>query len=511
VANRESQNTGTRVPARGGLVHVLPHDDDAAAHVIAPLLHQVAPDATAPELVVLTADADAAVAIVRALGAQPSARLIPLSSEARGVRLLAGPHAAGAVAGPPALLVALVRRSALKLDRVQTVVLAWADEMLAIGESAALETLMVEIPKDAGRVLITASLSAEVEGLAERYLRRAHRLGVSPVSSDLAPLPLGYVLALPSNRRGALRSVLDEIDPASAAVFARTPGGVTEARQALRELGYPADDPHVRVVSGPSEERASLVVLYDIPVSAEQLRTVAVGSQRVVALARPRDLARLRAIAAAPVTPLPVREPTDRARRREEIAREELRTELRRGIPDRQLLALEPLLEEFDGVEIAAAALRLRERDQELGKARSVAEAPAPRATAWTRLFLTTGTRDNVRPGDLVGMITGEGGVTSDRIGKIELRENHSLVEVAADVAEQVVARINGTQVKGRRIVARPERDRDERGRGAAEGRGRDGARPGKRDDRPRRNDVSRGERRPPKRRGTGEPPASRA
>ena len=239
-----------------------------------------------------------------------------------------------------------------------------------------------------------------------------------------------------------------------------------------------------------SNPRVSLIVLYELPTSADELRSmVGAGTPRVVALARPRDLARLGALAGLAPTPLAPREATERARRAENAAREELRAELRRGRPDRQIVALEPLLDEFDGVEIAGAACACWSARERRAAVAAASQPPARRRqpSAFHSLFMTVGTRDNVGPGDLVGMITAEGGITSAQIGKIDIRDNHSLVEVAAPVAEQVAAKISGSAVKGRRIVARLERTRDERVSrdGDAKPRGRED-RPRGRDDRPR-------------------------
>ena len=83
------------------------------------------------------------------------------------------------------------------------------------------------------------------------------------------------------------------------------------------------------------------------------------------------------------------------------------------------------------------------------------------RPGGWTRIFVGAGTRDRVGPGDLVGAITGEAGVTRESIGKIDLRENHSLVEIASADAERVAGALTGTMIRGRRIVARVDKGRD--------------------------------------------------
>jgi ATP-dependent RNA helicase DeaD len=87
--------------------------------------------------------------------------------------------------------------------------------------------------------------------------------------------------------------------------------------------------------------------------------------------------------------------------------------------------------------------------------------APAARQPAsHVMVFISAGSRDGVTARDLVGAISGESGITSDRIGRIEVRENHSLVEIAPEVAERVVEKMTGVNVKGRRVVARVDRER---------------------------------------------------
>ena len=521
MAERDEQavGTATRSSANPGTIITRPHDEEGVAQVVGPVLQRVDPAARTLQAIIITADSDDALAFARRAVASPAGvTILPATSESRALRLLRR-GGTRIIAGPPSTLVALMRHSALKLDDVRNIVIAWADAILAADEGDALEILMAEIPRDATRVLVTSQLTLTVEALAERYFRRAHRLTEPPLAEGLAPVVMSYVTVTQLSRPAALRRVLDELDPPSAAIYVREESSASEARETLRELGYDGDDESITVVRGAAPADVSLIVLYDIPLTAEQLRAVVgAGTPRVVAFARPRELDRLGAIAGLAPTPLPAREATARARRAQEALREELRAEMRRGSPDRHVVALEPLLDEFDALEIAGAALRLLERTREraavaTAAAASAASTQAARAPAFTRLFMTVGTRDNIGPGDLVGMITAEAGITSAQIGKIDIRDNHSLVEVAAPVADQVVAKIAGASVKGRRIVARTERTRDERTaretgdrprpRGADTDRPR--SRPGgDREGRPSRGPADRGGRAPG---GEGRPP----
>jgi ATP-dependent RNA helicase DeaD len=91
------------------------------------------------------------------------------------------------------------------------------------------------------------------------------------------------------------------------------------------------------------------------------------------------------------------------------------------------------------------------------------------------RLFMTVGERDNVRPADLVGAIANQAGLNSSSVGKIDIRESHSIVEVASDSADAVIESINGTTIRGRRVVVR----RDDESRGPRSSDRSSGSRPG--------------------------------
>src|SRR4029077_17287218 len=75
------------------------------------------------------------------------------------------------------------------------------------------------------------------------------------------------------------------------------------------------------------------------------------------------------------------------------------------------------------------------------------------------RLFIGAGRKAGIRPGDLVGAITGEAGITSKSVGAIEIGENFSLVEVSEDVADQVLTAMKGASLRGKKVTVRLDRD----------------------------------------------------
>ena len=74
-----------------------------------------------------------------------------------------------------------------------------------------------------------------------------------------------------------------------------------------------------------------------------------------------------------------------------------------------------------------------------------------------TRLFIGAGREAGVRPQDLVGAITGEAGIAGREVGAIEIADRFSLVEVADDVAEDVIGALRSAKIKGRKVKVRRE------------------------------------------------------
>ncbi|MGZ8376391.1 MAG: DbpA RNA binding domain-containing protein [Gemmatirosa sp.] len=538
AASGEAQAPTTRSQH---VVYTLPHDWGTIPQFLGSALERLDADAAETQLLIVTPDAETALAVAEAAlamrdagrgAAGAASPVLAVTRVDRAVRQLRARPAA-AVAADPAALGALLRASALKLDTVRTLVLAWADDILESPDAGELDVLLTELPKESARTLVAATMTDDVEALIERALRRPRRITPAAPATVPAPLAMSFVATAPSARPATLRRVLDELDPASATVIVASSESEAEARRAVRALGYAvtgdasgamadADDaagtdavadaqralgtssgatgPQVSIARADAAAalpvQQALVVLYDLPTSREERdRVAAARAVQVVALLQPRQLPALRALSGGAVRPLVLRDLGRREEARDTALRAELRAEVSRGLPARELRVLEELLETHDGVELAAAALRLLERErarritatatQPAAASAAAPAAGAPASTSgMTRLFVSVGTRDNVRPGDLVGAISNEAGITSERIGKIELRESFWLVVVATADAERVIERVNGIMIRGRKAGVRAEREGGRPERGGERG---DRPRPERRDSAPGR------------------------
>ncbi|XWW48483.1 DEAD/DEAH box helicase [Fibrella sp. USSR17] len=93
-----------------------------------------------------------------------------------------------------------------------------------------------------------------------------------------------------------------------------------------------------------------------------------------------------------------------------------------------------------------------REGGKEGYFARSNERPVREREPNMTRLSVSIGRRDYVRPGDLVGAIAGESGIPGSSIGSIDIFDKHTFVDVPNDVANRVVQAMDGNNIKGRQV-----------------------------------------------------------
>jgi ATP-dependent RNA helicase DeaD len=477
-------------------VHIMPWDWSAAEQVIGTLLDRVDISRSEPQLLIVTADAEnaaqAAAAIVRIAGNR-DVRVVAATASPRAARLLKQ-FPAQVITGAPAELVALLQGSALKPESVRGVLFAWLDTILETPDAQPLETLLGELPKEGARVVLASEMTPALEALVERYARRARRVAEAAPAAELAPLSAEYVAVSEASRLVALRRLLDALDLPRAVLYARGSSLRDQAASVARALGYPADA--VRATGDAAGDTTDPLVLVELPASREELRALAGSSpRRIYALVLPSQLGSLRALlGGGSVTPVTLLDAAERARGRDAAMRASLRDVLSSGDVRREVLALEPLLTEYDAIEVAAAALRLLEQQRPARPAAAVASVQPMQ-----RLFVNLGEKDGVRAQELVMAVTTEAGIPGSQVGRVEVRDTHSLVEVAASVASLVADKLTGSIVRGRRVQARVDAPRDARdGRDTREGRPARGGPPRSgppRGDRPVRSGAPRGDR----------------
>jgi ATP-dependent RNA helicase DeaD len=172
--------------------------------------------------------------------------------------------------------------------------------------------------------------------------------------------------------------------------------------------------------------------------------------------------------------------------RRLEMMRASLREAILGGDLDGFRVVVETLADEFDVMEVALAAVKLADdavggpsdeveipdvalrEDRPARRASASPQRPKPRgggpAGETIRLFVGAGRTAGVRPQDLVGAVAGESRLTGRDVGAIEIFDRFSLVEVPAAAAEEVIAGLRASTIKGRKVRIKREGE-DPKGR----------------------------------------------
>ena len=459
---------------------------------------------------------------VHRYGRSLGARVLPIyGGQPIGRQLQALHRGVDVVVATPGRALDHIRRGTLVLDGLEVVVLDEADEMLDMGFAEELDAILESTPSTRQTVLFSATLPARITGIARRHLRDPVRIQIatSAVGSGEAPLvrQSAYMVQR-AHKPAALGRVLDLEAPAAAIVFCRTRNEVDQLTGTLNGRGYRAEALHggmnqeqrdrvmTRLRNGTAEllvatdvaargldiDHLSHVVNYDVPSAAEAYvhrigRVGRAGRQGVaITLAEPREHRLLKNIEQVTKQKISVEKvPTvaDLVARRLDLTRANLREAILEDELERFRVVVETLSDEFDLVQVALAAVKLAHEaggvpddDEDIpdvaprsgapsGTARAGASGGGPRpgrpspSGPMTRLFIGAGRKAGIRPQDLVGAIANESRLSGRQIGAIEIQDRFSLVEVPEDAADEVVAALRASTVKGKKQTVRRERD----------------------------------------------------
>jgi hypothetical protein len=339
---------------------------------------------------------------------------------------------------PPQTAVRLLGRSALDAGRLTRVVVCWPETHASLGTDSDVDALLGEA-RDAQRIVVTAQESTAQDFVA-RYAHRAPGVmaGILP-ESPLASLR--YAIVASAGLERALEHALDRLMPDTALIWDPSVAG------RHRWLGWTAH-PGLRVSTAIDGPEVDLAVAADLP-SADALAMLHRIARQVLVLVRPSQVGYLRAMV-RDASPLAVTGEIDRARDWREELRNTVRRRIETGGGETALLALGPLFEEFDPALVAAALV-----DADV-PARGVADIPP--VPLWAHLHLNLGKRDNVRAGDIVGALLNAVGLPKEHVGRVDVRDTFTLVEVRAESVEAARTGLQGMTVRGRTVAVRFDR-----------------------------------------------------
>jgi ATP-dependent RNA helicase DeaD len=148
------------------------------------------------------------------------------------------------IIGTPGRLLDHINRKTIRLDDVRTVVLDEADEMLDMGFMDDIQSILKLVPEERQTLLFSATMPANIQKLAQQFLRNPEHISVIPKQVSAPLIQQFYIEVQERMKFDGLCRLLDMEPPELAIIFGRTKRRVAELSEALSKRGYAADGLH---------------------------------------------------------------------------------------------------------------------------------------------------------------------------------------------------------------------------------------------------------------------------
>ena len=329
------------------------------------------------------------------------------------------------VVGTPGRVQEVLETNALSLAKVRTLVLDEADRMLDMGFEKAIREIVGHLPPQRQGLLFSATFPEDIRRLGREFLREPLEVTIAQ-AQEQPRIEQRFYDVDTARKPAALAALLGEAAPESCIVFCNTRREVDEVAESLGDAGI-----HALALHGDLDQRDRDEVLVRF---ANRSCRVLVASD---VAARGLDVKDLDTVVNYELPP-DADTYLHRIGRTGRAGRSGLALNL--VAPREQPRARK--LAESDGNELRWETL----------KAGRPTPLPAPMAT----LRIDAGRSDKMRPGDILGALTGAAGLPAAAIGKIDVFPTRSYVAVRREDAGDALARLRAGRIKGRNVrVAR--------------------------------------------------------
>ena len=336
-------------------------------------------------------------------------------------------HGAHIVVGTPGRLIDHLTRGTLQLGALETLVLDEADRMLDMGFHDDIATIAKHCPKQRQTLLFSATYPEGIAQLSQQFMRTPQ---IVKVESQHAATKIEqrFYEVRGDERLHAVSLLLAHFRPVSTIAFCNTRQQCRDLVAVLTAQGYSASALH-----GELEQRDRDQVLIQF---ANRSCSVLVATD---VAARGLDIEQLEAVINVDITPDP---------------QVHIHRIGRTGRIHAQGLALS--LASLDEMGSVGKIEQVQGVETEWHPLTELVPAPGNKLRPpMVTLHIMGGRKEKIRPGDVLGALTGEAGFTGIQIGKIVVNEFSTYVAVDRQIGDQAVARLSAGKVKGKKVKVR--------------------------------------------------------
>lgn len=332
------------------------------------------------------------------------------------------------VVGTPGRIVDHLDKQTLDLSAVTTLVLDEADRMLDMGFEDAMDAVIEEVPRQRQSLLFSATYPKEIESIAKRVMYEPVVVKVLSKHSSSVISQDFYKINDEDERLKAVRLLLLKHRPDSTVIFCNTKRHVKDLAAALKHFGFSVLSLHGDLEQ--KERDQALVRFTNNSVSIMVATDVAARGLDIDSL----DLVINFHVAADPEIHVHRIGRTGRAGNKGKTS---------------------SLYSDKESFKIAKLAEYLEQdiESQPLPDAKLLKE-PTYKAPMVT-IQIDGGKKQKLRPGDILGALTSEGGIEGTEVGKIQIANSWAYVAVQKDAAETALRKITQDKLKGKKFKAR--------------------------------------------------------
>ncbi|HEY6560005.1 MAG TPA: ATP-dependent RNA helicase DbpA [Polyangiaceae bacterium] len=333
--------------------------------------------------------------------------------------------------GTPGRILDHLKRRTLKVHRLATVVLDEADRMLEMGFLNDVAKILKALPAARQTALFSATFPASIRELSAKHQRNPAWIAIEDAGTARPQIEQRVLHVATKDKLPALRSVLSRHPHESALVFANQKATVAELERSLAAAGL-----SVAALHGDLEQ-------FDRDRVLAKFRN---GSTRVLVAtdvaARGIDLQKLDLVVNFELPTQPVIY-VHRIGRTGRAGQPGLAISLCASAEKPRLA----VIEQYVGSRLAAF-------EPAAAQPRTSANLAPKSEAKMDTIRLLGGRKQKLRPGDILGALTGSGGVSGTDVGVIEIHERFAYVAVAKSVSQRAVQSLREGRIKGKRFKA---------------------------------------------------------
>jgi len=148
------------------------------------------------------------------------------------------------VVGTPGRLLDLIKRKALKLNHVETLILDEADEMLNMGFLEDIEAIISRVPEDRQTLLFSATMPDAIKQIGVKFMKEPTHVKIAAKELTTELVDQYYIRVKENEKFDTMTRLMDVEQPELSIVFGRTKRRVDELTRGLKIRGFRAEGIH---------------------------------------------------------------------------------------------------------------------------------------------------------------------------------------------------------------------------------------------------------------------------